>query len=115
MDLHDLHESRTYHFTVPYAIVENMAGLISQIAPKAHCSYCAQGSSVKLRPGLINQTAPSWLIGQTEPMAHPPICARAHPPNCARAQVGASGSKIYLTYKYKTKIMSINKYMYVQV
>ena len=46
----------TYHFTVPYSW--KYGGLIGQIAPNAHCSYCAQGSSVKLRPGLIGRTAP---------------------------------------------------------
>ena len=93
-------------------IVANMVGLIGQIALKAHRSHCcAQGSSVKLRPGLISQTAPRahqsncaqgssvklrpGLISQTAPRAHLLICARAHPPNCTRVQVGASGPKIY--------------------
>ena len=53
-------------------IVANMTGLIGKIAPTAHCSYCAQGSSVELRPGLI---------GRSAPRAHPP---RAHRLNCAQ-------------------------------
>ena len=47
-------------------IVANMTGLIGKIAPKAHRSNCAQGSSVELRPGLIRRSAPG-LIRRTAP------------------------------------------------
>ena len=54
-------------------IVANMTGLIGKIAPRAHQSNCAQGSSADLRPGLIGRSAPG-LIRRTAPgrkWAHP--------------------------------------------
>ena len=54
-------------------LIVGMFNFIYHIAPRAHRSNCAQGSSADLRPGLIRRSAPG-LIRRTAPgrkWAHP--------------------------------------------